>query len=111
MHRYTRYLDIKIASIGALRWRGALPSDAGSKTRWEAFWRDAEDALRGWEEGEHRGTDIATELRELLGEPTEERRAIVRDFLLQPPPGTAFWEWLADRRLPAAALLLPRPEE
>ena len=64
--------------IFALRWRGALPSDAGSKTRWEAFWRDAEDALRGWEEGEHRGTDIATELRELLGEPTEERRAIAK---------------------------------
>ena len=98
MHRYTRYVDIKIASIGALRWRGGLPTDEGSKARWEAFWPDAEEALRGWAEGEHAGTAIATELRELLGEPTADRRAIVRDFLLEPPPGTAFWGWIAEQR-------------
>ncbi|MAF12854.1 hypothetical protein CMK11_20585 [Candidatus Poribacteria bacterium] len=96
MHRYTRYLDIKIASIGALRWRGALPPDEGSKARWESFWRDAEDALRSWVDGERRATDIATELYALLREPTDDRRAIVSDFLLERPPGTAFWGWLSD---------------
>ncbi|MBT3269709.1 hypothetical protein HN371_21370 [Candidatus Poribacteria bacterium] len=98
MHRYTRYLDIKIASIGALRWRGGLPADDGSKARWEAFWRDAEEALRGWVDGAAGPTDIASELYALLGEPTEERRAVVQEFLLEPPPGTAFWGWLAGRR-------------
>ena len=97
MHRYERYLAIRITSIGALRWRGALPADDGSKEQWQSFWSDAEDALRRWAAGEPCITPLGAELSSLLGVATEERRAIVLDFLLKPPPGTAFWAWLSRR--------------
>jgi len=97
MHRYERYLAIRITSIGALRWRGALPETDGSKAEWESFWSDAEDALRRWAATEPPITALGAELSALLGRPTEERRAIVLGFLLGPPPGTAFWNWMRER--------------
>jgi len=94
MHRFGHYQDIKLSSIGALKWRGALPADDESGTRWRGFWNAAEAGLQAWMEGSPPAGDIAAGIHEALGDATEQRRAVVRDFLLQPPPGSGCFEWL-----------------
>ena len=95
MHRFTRYLDLQITSIGALKWRGAVPDDDGSKERWSEFQERATAAVDAWLEGSPPEGELAEELHELLGEATEERKAIVRDFLLtRPKDPNLGWEWL-----------------
>jgi hypothetical protein len=42
MHRFSRYQDIKLASIGALRWRGNLPPDDEAPKDAAATWFDAQ---------------------------------------------------------------------
>jgi hypothetical protein len=97
MHRYLRCQDIKLASIGALKWRGDLPPDDGSKHEWESFWDEAKAALRAWLDGALAEGQLARGLHQTLGEPTERRKAIVREFLLKRPPSAASWEWLEER--------------
>lgn len=94
MHRFGHYQDIKLASIGALKWRGRLPGDDGSGTRWRDFWDAAEAGLQTWMEGSPPAGEVADGLHDALGDATEQRRAMVRDFLLQPPPGSGCFEWL-----------------
>jgi len=95
MQRFQRYLDIQVASIGALKWRGVLPPDDASRARWQAFWDGATASLQAWLGGDPPGGEMAVELHESLGEPTERRKAIVRDFCLADRPGMGLsWDWL-----------------
>jgi hypothetical protein len=100
MHRFTRYLDIQLTSIGALRWRGSLPPDAAPKAAWQAFLDQALAALRRWAEDmplKARDTETARRIYAVLGEPAEIKQAIVRDFALEEfwdVGASAAWEWL-----------------
>lgn len=99
-HRFQRYLEIQIASIGALKWRGKLPADDSSKERWQHFWGEAEPALDAWAGGVPAGdlpqSRVAARIYQALGEPSEEKRTIIREFLRQPPPGGPYG-WLRRR--------------
>ena len=100
-HRFQRYLDIQLTSIGALEWRGNLPPDDGSKERWKDFWGKAEPALDAWAGGAPPAdlpqSIVASRIYEALGAPNEEKRAIIREFLRQPPPAGGFYQWLRRR--------------
>ncbi len=97
MHRFSRYLDLQIASIGALKLRGSPPPDATPKAVWQAWRQHAQDALLAWAGGAQPGDERARHIHAILGEPTEPKRAIVRDFLLggfHDTGDTAGWDWL-----------------
>jgi hypothetical protein len=98
MHRFTRYQDIKLASIGALRWRGALPpDDEVPRADWIAFVDTSRAALLAWAEGAPAHRDLASQLAGVLGARTSSRVAVVRDFLLSDYRGSdASWRWLGD---------------
>jgi len=97
MHRFTRYQDIKLASIGALKWRGNLQPDNGKKEEWQEFCDEAGTAMRLWMDRRPTKTDVGQRIYEALGEPTAKNVTIVREFLLQEPPGTTYYCWLKER--------------
>ena len=97
MHRFSRYQDIKLASIGALKWRGSLPPSDSSRERWEAFWGEAEEGLKGWVNGASPRGGLAVRVHRALDEPTEERKAIISGFLLEKPGSTALYYWLKEK--------------
>jgi hypothetical protein len=95
MHRFTRYQDIKLASIGALKWRGADPPDTDARERWERFFEAAHAALSAWLEGKPVEGAVGRRLSAALGPPTPWSAAVVRDFLLAEKTGSpAFFYWL-----------------
>lgn len=95
MHRFERYQDIKLVSIGQLRWRDGVPAD-DTRHQWQAFWAAAEAGLRGWLDGVPPADHVAAGLHDALGRPNPASRAIVSDFLLQPPPDTGCFDWLLE---------------
>jgi len=100
MHRFSRYLDIQIASIGALKLRANLPPDSIPKDTWRDFWTQADAGLDGWIKGSQPASPIATRLQTALGQPSALKAAIVSDFLLPNfhDVGTsAAWDWLVHR--------------
>lgn len=121
MHRFGRYQDVKLSSIGTLKWRGEVVEDDESGTRWRGFWDAAEAGLQNWMEGSPPADDVAAGICEALGEASEQRRSVVRDFLLQPPPGSGCFEWLLQQAhldgatqigaLPRATDTPPAPEK
>lgn len=97
-HRFTRYLDIQITSIGALKWRGHLPPDDVPKARWQAFVDQARAALAAWLDGAPPSGATAIVLYEALGTPAARSRATVRTFLLaEDRLNRAAWDWLMAR--------------
>jgi hypothetical protein len=98
MHRFQHYLDIQLTSIGALRWRGARPPDDLSRAKWQAFWDGATGGLQAWLNGDPPCGELAVQLHESLGRPTEQGRAIVHDFFLADRPGMGVsWDWLMQK--------------
>jgi hypothetical protein len=93
VHRFTRYLDIQITSIGVLKWRGNLPLDSVTKEKWMAFLDEAHDALTAWVNGAFPRGELAFRLHKALGKHTQRNRAIVRGFLLSDDRGAAS-DWL-----------------
>jgi hypothetical protein len=97
MHRFSRYLDVQIASIGACKWRGNLPAETVPKAEWHAFTEQALAALNAWVNDTPAESAIGQPIYASLGEPTVLKRAIVRDFGLfgfwdiGDGPG---WDWL-----------------
>ena len=89
LHRFSRHQDIKITSIGALKWRGNLPPDDVPKDRWLAFLDEARTGLQLWVDGARPATSLACRLHKVLGEGTARTKAIVRDFLLAENRGVA----------------------
>ena len=99
MHRFTRYMDIQLTSIGALKWRGVLPVDDVPKAAWQEYVDDALAALQDWVEGRPPKTKLASDLHGALGSPTEKGGAILRDFLLPQTSGNmgVSWDWLVPK--------------
>ena len=95
--RWARYLDIKVCSIGALKWRGNLPTSSAPKKPKQRLWADLADAFRDWLEGSTPSTATAERVHGALGERTDWKESVVRDLLTQPPPGTAFYDWITKR--------------
>jgi|TARA_Y100000310_G_scaffold336275_1_gene420365 hypothetical protein len=93
-HRYARYQEIAIASIGALRWRGNLPPDILEPKYKARTWFEEEADLSGWLSGKPANTKVLQQLYELLGTATDWKRAILRDFLRVTPAAGAFFNWL-----------------
>jgi hypothetical protein len=80
--KYTRYLDIQATSIGALTWRGNLPvQDEHTSFITGRFLKQAIAGLESWRDGLPPGGDIAEQVHESLGIPTERKKAIVSTFL------------------------------
>ena len=106
--KFTRYLDIQAASIGALAWRGNLPpQDELTSFLAGGFLDQAKAALGSWRDDLPPTGDLAKRLQESLGPPTERKRAIVFGFLnIFELPGSrecseAACDWLARRDDPA----------
>ena len=95
VHRFTRYLDIQLASIGALRWRGNLPPNGVPVSRWEAYLGAARKALARWAQGQLPADPRAGVWHVALGEPDARKVAVVQDFLLAEERGEGCgWDWL-----------------
>ena len=106
-HRFSRYQDIKITSIGALKWRGNIPPDVDVPKYEARDWFEKKADLKGWLNGVPPTTDLLARLYDALGTPTERKKAIVRDFFCGPPE-SGFFDWLDNRAerdgTPVAAL-------
>jgi len=98
IHRFTRYLDIQITSIGVLKWRGNLPPDSVPKDKWMVFLDEVHNALTAWINGALPRGELAFRLHKALGKHTQRNRAIVRDFLLSDDRGAAS-DWLVRKSL------------
>lgn len=100
MHRYTRYQDIKLSSIGALRWRGAVPPDTDTpKMAAAAFLDRALADTQAWLNGEPPQHAYGEEIHRALGALTARKRSIVQAFFLAPKDdlSSAFFYWLAEK--------------
>lgn len=104
MHRYTRYLEVRAASIGALKWRGGLPPDPRPRSYWAALYSEASTAIDGWLAGAKPATPLGASIHEALGERDAAKSDMVHMFLKEPPSGTAFWEWMTRAELSAGAM-------
>ena len=102
MYRFTRYQDIKISSIGALKWRGNIPADNVPNVEWQTFHDGAIAALHAWLDGVSPDGKLALKIYEALGTPTDRSKTIVRNFLIEEGrwneggfgPGLINCEWL-----------------
>ena len=95
VHRFTRYLEIQLTSIGVLRWRGALPPNRAPVNEWEARLRETRKLLGSWMDGGPVGGATGLMFRALLGERTDAKAAIVEEFLLAEDRGDEIaWHWL-----------------
>ena len=108
-HRFSRYQDIKISSIGALSWRGAVPPDSEAPKYAARDWFE-EACLDGWLAGDLPETELMTALYAALGTPTQRKKAIIRDFF-HGPREPVLWNWLEEdaqaRSITAAAVFQP----
>lgn len=91
-HRFSRYQDIKLTSIGALKWRGNVPPDVEVPRNAAAEWFEAV-SLENWLAGLPPQTYLSRKLWDALGSPTERKKAIVRDFF-RVLPTSGFFYWL-----------------
>ena len=90
MHRFTRHLDIQLTSIGVLKWRANLPQcEVLSKESWIHFIEE-DCGVRSWLAGNAASTDYAAQVHAALGAPTDEKRAIVANFLCAQDRGSVF---------------------
>ena len=105
-HRFSRYQDIKVSSIGVLKWRGAVPPDSEVPKNAAQDWFD-KAGLEGWLADDPPQTELTQELYAALGTPTKRKKALVRDFFYGPHE-SILWDWLEknadDRGITATAL-------
>jgi hypothetical protein len=94
-HRFSRYQDIKITSIGALKWRGNIPLDDEVPRNAATEWFENAN-LEGWLANLSPKTNLSRELWIVIGAQTERKRAIIRNFLMVPPP-PGFFNFLETR--------------
>ena len=80
--KFTRYLAIQAASVGALKWRGNMPQpDERTTSLAGSFLDQAKAAFAAWRDGQPPVGDIAEKLQSLLGSVTERKEAIVFGLL------------------------------
>lgn len=94
-HRFSRYQDIRISSIGALRWRGSVPPDDRAPRGAAAQWFE-QASLEGWLEDIPPTTPLKKQLYAALGAASPRKRALVLGFFCGPPDG-GFFAWLQER--------------
>jgi len=80
--KFTRYLAIQAAGIGALKWRGDMP-EPNERTAFltGGFLDQAKAAFTAWRDGQPPAGEIAEKLHALLGPVTERKEAIVFGLL------------------------------
>ncbi|MHC4561403.1 MAG: hypothetical protein ACYS8X_01370 [Planctomycetota bacterium] len=80
--KFTRYLAIQAASIGALKWRGDLPKmEERTSFLTGGFLAEAKAAFASWRDGRPAAGDIGKKLCALLGPITERKEAVVFGLL------------------------------
>ena len=94
--RFLRYQDIRLASIGALKWRGNLPCDPIPRSYWQGLFGDARDGIDRWTANKPPTSRLAQQIHESLGRHTTYKSDMVSIFLSQPPSPGAF-DWLLHR--------------
>jgi hypothetical protein len=92
--RFLRYQEIRLASIGALRWRSNLPADPRPRAYWEGLFAQCGAALQAWLAGRSPDGKLAAQIHAALGDHTLRKRAFVALFL-QAMPGEGCFAWLA----------------
>ncbi|MBD3182566.1 hypothetical protein GF312_09760 [Candidatus Poribacteria bacterium] len=98
IHRFTRYMDIQISSIGALKWRGNLPEDNLPVSKWENFIKECHNAINTWADGALPRGELAFNIHRILGKPNERNKAILFNFLLaENRGGDCSWKWLVEK--------------
>jgi hypothetical protein len=91
--RFLRYQDIRLASIGALKWRGNIPYDTMPRSYWQGLFSDAGDSIDCWITNKLPTGRLAQQIHESLGSQTPYKLDMVNTFLNQPPSSGAF-DWL-----------------
>ena len=91
--RFLRYQDIRLARIGALKWRGNLPYDTIPRIYWQGLFGDAGDGIDRWVANKPPTSKLAGRIHEALGRRTAYKLDLVTIFLNQPPSPAAF-DWL-----------------
>lgn len=99
---FVERLETWIAGVGALEWGGAAslePEGRESRLERERLWEGEVRPFltEEWPEGKMPRTELTWALHKALGPPISIRRAIVADFLLEPPPSDADRDWLRER--------------
>jgi hypothetical protein len=94
--RFLRYQDIRLASIGVLKWRGNLPDDTTPRSYWQGLFADAADGIDRWTANKRPTSTLAHRIHESLGRHTAHKLDLVTTFLNQPPSGD-FFGWLLHR--------------
>ena len=94
--RFLRYQDIRLASIGALKWRGNLPYDTTPRSYWQGLFSEARDGINQWVTNRPPVTKLAHRIHQSLGRNTPYKREMVNTFLNQPPSPAAF-DWLLEK--------------
>ena len=93
--RFTRYQEIRLASIGALKWRGNAPVADRPRVYWEALFQDATLALATWLAETTPQSALGAQIHDALGRVAPEKRSMVTGFLMQAPEEGGFFQWLA----------------
>ncbi|UCH42233.1 MAG: hypothetical protein JSW16_05260, partial [Dehalococcoidales bacterium] len=94
--RFLRYQDIRLASIGALKWRGNLPVDNIPRSYWQGLFSEARDGIDRWMVSKPPNNNLANRIHEALGRNTPYKLDIVDAFLNQPPSPAAY-DWLLNK--------------
>lgn len=104
VYKYSRYLDIQVSSIGALKWRGNVPpKDDLVRSMDGPLHAEIRAALKSWAEGSPPAGDVARQMHEALGEPTDRKKAVMYGFLNiqglpgQRDPNEPAFDWLGAR--------------
>ena len=91
--RFLRYQDIRLASIGALKWRGNLPANTTPRSYWQGLFSDAGESIDLWITNKPPISKLAHRIHESLGRCTPYKLDMVNTFLNQPPSPAAY-DWL-----------------
>lgn len=91
--RFLRYQDIRLASIGALKWRGNIPYDTIPRSYWQGLFSDARGGIERWIDNKSPTGRLAQQIHQSLGRQTLYKLDMVNTFLNQPPSSGAF-DWL-----------------
>ncbi|MHB0877076.1 MAG: hypothetical protein ACYC5O_13650 [Anaerolineae bacterium] len=115
MHRYERYQEVRLASIGALQWRGNLPPDPRPRSYWSSVFDDASAALQTWFDGRPPQTALAADVHAALGSRNPAKEGLVTIFLNQPPSSARFFDWMRQAAVSSGSMAwqlcgLPGPD-
>ncbi len=94
VQRFARYQEVRLASVGALRWQGDLPPDEKPRRHWESIFADAGTALDHWVGGAPASSELGRRLHAALGPRDSRKLGLVTSFLIPPPSSSRAFDWL-----------------